>query len=116
MCRFMKFATQTSCRFMKFAWHAIKLVTEELFLVETARCAAEELQCSLQGLGTMLGLPGLSNTALTFALIYACEKSCEHVRERSLWLAVFLGSLALWQAALALRSHPGWLTDLVSAW
>lgn len=70
----------------------------------------------MQGLGTVLDLPGLSNTAITFAFIWSCEKGCEQAAEWSAWVAMFLGSLALWQAALALRSYPGWLTSLVSAW
>ena len=63
-----------------------------------------------------MNLPGLSNTAITFGVLWVGEKSCEHVGRWSTWLAVFVGSLGLWQAALALRSHPDWLTSLVSAW
>lgn len=79
-------------------------------------CGKRNSPFVLQALGTSLNLPGLSNTAITFAVLWVGEKSCEHVGRWSTWTAVFVGSLGLWQAALALRSHPDWLTSLVSAW
>lgn len=70
---------------------------------------------NVQAAGTVLGLAPLSNTAITFGVLWLGEKGVEHTPGRWLWLAVFSGSLALWQAALFLHSRPDWLASLV-AW
>jgi len=69
---------------------------------------------NVQAVGTVLGLAPLSNTAITFGVLWLGEKGVEHTAGRWVWLAVFSGSLALWQAALFLHSRPDWLASLVS--
>lgn len=69
---------------------------------------------TVQAAGTVLDLAPLSNTAVTFAVLWVGETAVEHTAAgRWLWVSVFAGSLALWQAALFLRSHPDWLASMV---
>ena len=55
----------------------------------------------------------LQNTAITFLILWVCEKLVENVLGRHVWVTVFLGSVILWQAALFLRTHPDWLSQLL---
>eukprot|EP00386_Alphamonas_edax_P001095 GDKI01003198.1.p1 GENE.GDKI01003198.1~~GDKI01003198.1.p1 ORF type:complete len:799 (-),score=318.95 GDKI01003198.1:198-2594(-) len=66
-------------------------------------------------LGTQLGSASLTNTAITFAVLYVSEKSLELPGARSgggFWLWFLCISIGMWRAALWLHAHPDFVVSL----
>jgi len=65
-------------------------------------------------LGSLTGSPGMTNTALTFAVLYAGEKYSEMHLERgwSGWLLVLGVSGFAYKLALWLHEHPEFLATV----
>ena len=62
----------------------------------------------------MLGMGGLSNTAVTFLVLWIGEKVAEVAWRGGLkWVLLFAASLALWRTSLFLSEHPQWLASML---
>merc|ERR1712167_203701 len=72
--------------------------------------------CLLAGLlvGNLEGMPGLTNTALTFAVLWLMEKWCElHLESKwNMWLLVLALSTAVYYCALYLHLRPDFVASL----
>jgi hypothetical protein len=72
--------------------------------------------CLVAGLvvGNLEGMPGLTNTANTFGVLYLVEKYCElHFENKwNLWLLMLALSVAMYQTALYLHLRPEFVVSL----
>merc|ERR550514_8145 len=72
--------------------------------------------CLLAGLlvGSLEGMPGLTNTALTFAVLWLMEKWCElHLESKwNMWLLVLALSTVVYYCALYLHLRPDFVASL----
>ena len=72
--------------------------------------------CLLAGMlaGNLEGMPGLTNTATTFAVLWLMEKYCElHFEMKwNTWLLVLALSTAVYNCALCLHLRPEFVASL----
>lgn len=76
------------------------------FLWEQVRFVVVDCACLYTGL--VLGLPGLANTAILFAVLYGMERyrDLHMTNDWNLWVLFLMGSLVLWRGSLWLHTHP----------
>ena len=65
-------------------------------------------------LGSVFQLASVTNTAITFFILWAFEKIIELSIGRCIWVAVFCLSIFSWQLALWLHNHPVFVRALVN--
>jgi hypothetical protein len=73
------------------------------------------LLVGLNAVGRILGLPGMSNTATTFTVLFALEKYGEfHLYSKwNGWLLMLGMSLVTWKASLFLHMHPEYVSSVL---
>jgi hypothetical protein len=64
----------------------------------------------------VLVIRGAANTAATFLVFYLMEKSVEWSLKARVneWIMMLVGSILLYQAAMFLSTHPGWVVSMFS--
>eukprot|EP00727_Mastigamoeba_balamuthi_P007507 m51a1_g3377 hypothetical protein (675) ;mRNA; r:474843-477153 len=66
--------------------------------------------------GLLYAMPSMTNTAITFAVLWGAEKYCEfHVESGfNAWVLILAASVALWRAVLYLHTHPEFIVKVFS--
>eukprot|EP00123_Amoebidium_parasiticum_P020348 comp4814_c0_seq1/m.938 comp4814_c0_seq1/g.938 ORF comp4814_c0_seq1/g.938 comp4814_c0_seq1/m.938 type:complete len:492 (-) comp4814_c0_seq1:673-2148(-) len=65
--------------------------------------------------GSVLGMDGMCNTAITFFALYAMEKIGEIASRRGVWVLVLASSLFLYYISLVVNRNPKYVSSLFSS-